>query len=316
MATEDGVVRHDRTVDEILDLLQSPLLELVGRANATLRRLRPGGAIRKAALISVKTGGCSEDCAYCPQSARHHAIDLTPTGLMNPTSVIEAARGAIEAGADRFCMGAAWRRPPRGPEFEAVLEMVRGVSALGLETCVTLGELEPEQAARLAEAGLTAYNHNLDTGPERYSRIVSTHTQADRLRTLAVARAAGLQLCCGGIIGMGETVRDRAGLLRELSALDPHPEGVPINALIPIPGTPLAGLPPIDPLEITRMIAATRLILPRSFIRLSAGRRAMGREAQILCFLAGADAVFLGERLLTAPNAEENDDRALFAALA
>jgi len=314
--TEDGAVRHDWTVEEILDLHETPLLELVGRANATHRRFRPQGAIQKAALISVKTGGCSEDCAYCPQSARHHAIDLTPTRLMNPASVVEAAGRALAAGADRFCMGAAWRRPPAGGAFDAVLEMVRGVSALGLETCVTLGELDAEQAYRLAGAGLTAYNHNLDTGPEFYDRIVTTHTHADRLRTLAVARAAGLQLCCGGIVGMGETKRDRAALLRELTALDPHPEGVPINALTPVPGTPLGDLRPPDPLDMVRMIATARLVLPTSFVRLSAGRAAMGREAQILCFLAGADAVFLGDTLLTTPNATADDDEALFAALA
>jgi len=315
-ATEDGELRHDWTVEEILDLHETPILELVGRANATHRRFRPQGVIHKSALISVKTGGCSEDCAYCPQSARHHAIDLTPTRLMNPAAVVETAKAALAAGADRFCMGAAWRRPPKGAEFDAVLEMVRGVSALGLETCVTLGELDAGQATRLAEAGLTAYNHNLDTGPDYYERIVTTHSHADRLRTLGVARAAGLQLCCGGIIGMGETKRDRAALLRELTALDPHPEGVPINALTPIPGTPLGDRPPPDPLDMARMIATTRLVLPTSFVRLSAGRATMGREAHILCFLAGADAVFLGDTLLTAPNASADHDAALFAALA
>jgi biotin synthase len=311
----DGMVRHDWTAGTVLALLRLPLLELIGRANAVRRARFPDDALRRAALLSVKTGGCSEDCAYCAQSARHESVDLTPTRLMDPDSVIAAAEEAKARGADRFCMSAAWSRARDGKPFEAVLAMVRGVTALGLEACVTLGALTPDQARRLAEAGLHTYNHNLDTGPDHYPKIVSTRTYQDRLATLAVARAAGLRLCCGGIVGLGENLADRAAFLATLGALDPHPENVPVNLLVPIPGTPLAARPPPDPLEAVRVIAAARLVLPASDIRLSAGRATLSREAQILCLLAGANGVFLGERLLTAPNAGEEADAALLAAL-
>ncbi|KMO18056.1 biotin synthase, partial [Methylobacterium indicum] len=232
-----------------------------------------------------------------------------------PAALAQAA-WAKAAGADRFCMGAAWRQVRDGAEFDAVVAMVEGVRALGLEACVTLGMLKAHQAARLAEAGLTAYNHNLDTGPDFYDRIITTRTYQDRLDTLATVREAGIGLCCGGIVGMGEAVTDRAGLLRVLAGMTPHPESVPINALVPVEGTPLARRPRIDPLDLVRMVATARLVLPASIVRLSAGRAQLGREAQILCFLAGANSIFAGDTLLTTPNAEPDEDALLFAALA
>jgi biotin synthase len=313
---EDGAVRHDWTTEEVAALHDLPLLELVGRANAVHRRFHDPNRIRRASLLSVKTGGCPEDCAYCPQSAHHRAVDLTRDRLMDPAQVLALAARAKAAGAERFCMGAAWRQVRDGAEFDAVVAMVEGVRALGMEACVTLGMLKAHQAARLAQAGLTAYNHNLDTGPDFYGRIVSTRRYEDRLDTLATVREAGIALCCGGILGMGETMADRAALLRVLAGLTPHPESVPINALVPVEGTPLADRPHIDPLDVVRMVATARLVLPASVLRLSAGRAQLGREAQILCFLAGANSVFSGETLLTTPNAERDDDAALFAALA
>jgi len=312
----DGEIRHDWTSQEVLGLLRLPLLELVGRANAVRRTRFPDDNLRRAALLSVKTGGCSEDCAYCAQSVRHASVDLKPSHMMDPERVIALASAAKEHGADRFCMSAAWPRIREGKAFEAVLAMVQGVAALGLETCVTLGAMTPDQARRLAEAGLHTYNHNLDTGPDYYPRIVSTRTYGDRLRTLAVARAAGLRLCCGGIVGLGEAENDRAALLATLGGLDPHPENVPVNLLVAVPGTPLADRPPPDPLVAVRTIAAARLVLPASDIRLSAGRAELSREAQILCLVAGANGVFIGEHLLTVANAGDDADRALSAALA
>ena len=313
---EDGSVRHDWTVPEIEALHDLALLELVGRANAVHRRRHDPTRIRKASLLSVKTGGCPEDCAYCPQSAHHRGVDLTRDRLMDPATVLAQAARAKAAGAERFCMGAAWREVRDGAEFDAVVAMVEGVRALGLEACVTLGMLKAHQATRLAAAGLTAYNHNLDTGPDFYDRIVTTRRYEDRLATLATVREAGIGLCCGGIIGMGEAMADRAGLLAVLAGLTPHPESVPINALVPVAGTPLADRPRLDPLDVVRMVATARLVLPDSVLRLSAGRAQLGREAQILCFLAGANSVFSGDTLLTTSNAEPDDDAALFAALA
>jgi biotin synthase len=311
----DGEIRHDWTVDEIAALHDLPLLELVGRANAVHRRHHDPNKVQKASLLSIKTGGCPENCAYCPQSAHHRAVDLARDRLMDPAGVIALAAAAKAAGAERFCMGAAWRQVRDGEEFDAVVAMVKGVLALGLEACVTLGMLAPHQAARLAAAGLTAYNHNLDTGPDFYGRIVTTRTYQDRLDTLAAVRSQGIALCCGGIIGMGESARDRASLLRVLAGMKPHPESVPINALVPVEGTPLGGRPPVDPLELVRMVATARLVLPAAILRLSAGRSRLGREAQILCFVAGANSVFYGETLLTTPNAGADDDARLFAAI-
>jgi biotin synthase len=315
MMESDGAIRHDWSVEEIVALHELPLLELVGRANAVHRRHHDPNRVQKASLLSIKTGGCPENCAYRPQSAHHRDVDLTRDKLMEPDKVVAMAATAKAAGAERFCMGAAWRDVRDGQEFDAVIEMVKGVRALGMEACVTLGMLKPHQAERLAAAGLTAYNHNLDTSPEFYGRIITTRTYADRLDTLATVRSFGIDLCCGGIIGMGETVRDRAAMLHVLAGMDPHPESVPINALVPVAGTPLAKRPRIDPLELVRMVATARLAMPASTVRLSAGRSSLNREAQILCLMAGANSLFYGDTLLTTPNAEMGEDAALFAAI-
>ena len=262
-------------------------------------------------LLSIKTGGCPEDCAYCPQSA-HYKTGVEREGLLSVESALAAARNAKAQGATRFCMGAAWRDVPTGEPFEQVLDMVRGVRALGLEACCTLGMLTDEQAAALAQAGLTAYNHNLDTSAEFYGEIISTRTYQDRLTTLDRVRRSGVTVCCGGIIGMGESRQERYRLLRELSTLDPHPESVPVNMLVRVEGTPLASQRPVDPLELVRMIAAARILMPASMVRLSAGRLSLSDEAQALCFLAGANSIFMGERLLTTPNPEADADRSLF----
>lgn len=315
MIAADGTIRHDWTVEQIATLHELPLLELVGRANAVHRRYHDPNRVQKASLLSIKTGGCPENCAYCPQSAHHREVDLTRDRLMDPAKVIAMAATARAAGAERFCMGAAWRQVRDGTEFDAVITMVEGVRALGMEACVTLGMLKPHQAERLAAAGLTAYNHNLDTSPEFYGRIITTRTYEDRLETLATVRSFGIDLCCGGIVGMGETVRDRASMLQVLASMTPHPESVPINALVPVEGTPLADRPRIDPLELVRMVATARLVMPAATVRLSAGRKALNREAQILCLLAGANSIFYGETLLTTPNAEIGEDAELFAAI-
>jgi biotin synthase len=312
----DARLRHDWSVDEIVAIHDSPLLELVARANAAHTRFFQPGDIQKAALLSVKTGGCPEDCSYSPQSAHHRGVKLARLELMETHEVLAAAETAKGAGADRFCMGAAWRSAPEGKRFDAVVDMVRGVRALGMEACVTLGMVTPDQAKRLAEAGLTAYNHNLDTGPEFYGDIISTRSYQDRLETLKAVRGAGLEMCCGGIIGMGEGVRDRAGMLQVLAGFNPHPESVPINALVAVEGTPLADRPPIDPLELVRMVATTRIVMPKSRVRLSAGRSTLSREAQILCLVAGANSIFYGEKLLTTQNQCESEDQDLFNALA
>jgi biotin synthase len=316
MSGTDGAIRHDWTVDEILALHELPLLELIGRANAVHRAHHDPNALQKAGLLSIKTGGCPEDCAYCPQSAHHREVALTRARLMDPGSVVAMAAVAKRAGTERFCMGAAWREVRDGAEFDAVVEMVRGVRGLGMEACVTLGILQPHHAERLAEAGLTAYNHNLDTSPEFYDRIITTRRYAERLRTLAAVRRAGIALCCGGIIGMGESIRDRASLLQVLAGFAPHPESVPINMLVPVAGTPLAQRPPVDPLELIRMVATARISMPASTVRLSAGRSELSRETQIICMLAGANSIFDGETLLTTPNADIGEDAALLAAIA
>jgi biotin synthase len=315
MTVADGMIRHDWTIDQIIALHELPLLELVGKANAVHRQHHDPNKVQKASLLSIKTGGCPENCAYCPQSAHHREVDLTRDRLMDPAKVIAMAATAKAAGAERFCMGAAWRQVRDGKEFDAVIEMVEGVRALDMEACVTLGMLKPHQAERLAAAGLTAYNHNLDTSPEFYGRIITTRTYEDRLNTLATVRSFGIDLCCGGIIGMGETIHDRASMLHVLAGMDPHPESVPINALVPVEGTPLAKRPRVDPLELVRMVATTRLVMPGSTVRLSAGRSALNREAQVLCLVAGANSVFYGDTLLTTPNAGIGEDAELFAAI-
>ncbi|MBC9248200.1 biotin synthase BioB [Paracoccus sp. 11-3] len=307
--------KYDWTVDQIAEIHNLPLLELIGRANTVHRLHHDPNHVQRASLLSIKTGGCPENCAYCPQSAHHKEVELTRDRLMDPEKVVGMAARARNAGADRFCMGAAWRQVRDGAEFDAVLQMVRGVRELGMEACVTLGMLKPHQAQRLAEAGLTAYNHNLDTSPEFYGKIITTRTYADRLDTLATVRAYGIELCCGGIIGMGETVRDRASMLQVLAQMQPHPESVPINALVPVAGTPLQDRPRIDPLELVRMVATTRIVMPGTTVRLSAGRASLNREAQILCLVAGANSIFYGDTLLTTPNAGIGDDAELLNAL-
>ncbi|MGH7709087.1 MAG: biotin synthase BioB [Candidatus Dormibacteria bacterium] len=300
--------------DELLEIYESPLLDLVYRAAAVHRRHNDPNDVQRAALLSIKTGGCPEDCGYCPQSARY-ATGITAEPLMDLESVLVTAERARAAGATRFCMGAAWRAPRDGAAFDRVLAMVRGVRALGMEACATLGMLTADQANRLAGAGLTAYNHNLDTGPAAYASIVSTRSYSDRLATLDVVAAAGVAVCSGGIVGMGESRHDRCAMLAVLAARVPQPESVPINALVAVAGTPLGERRPVDPLEIVRTVATARIAMPRARVRLSAGRRELGRETQVLCFLAGANSVFIGEKLLTTPNAAPDDDAELFAAL-
>lgn len=307
------MLRHDWTTPEIQALLNLPLVDLIWQAQSVHRLANPGYEVQLASLLSVKTGGCEEDCAYCPQSL-HHSSDVTDRHDFDVAGVLDRARLARQAGAQRFCMGWAWREIREGAPFEAMLEMVRGVRALGLEACVTAGMLTESQAGRLAEAGLSAYNHNLDTSPEHYGAIITTRSYQERLETLARVRQAGIALCCGGIIGLGESGQDRASLLRVLSNLDPHPESVPINALVAVPGTPLQDCPPLDPLDLVRMVATTRILMPKSRVRLSAGREQLTREAQILCLLVGADSIFYGDTLLTTANPSQSKDRDLLAA--
>ena len=307
------ITRHDWTRSEIQDLLELPLLELLWQAQQVHREANPGYEVQLASLLSVKTGGCEEDCAYCPQSM-HHSSDVTGRPELDVEPVLARARAAKDAGAHRFCMGWAWREIRDGAPFEAMLAMVRGVRELGLEACVTAGMLTDQQAARLAEAGLTAYNHNLDTSPEHYDQIITTRTYQERLETLARVRRSGITLCCGGIIGLGESSNDRAGLLEVLANLNPHPESVPINALVAVEGTPLEEQPAVDPLELVRMVATARILMPHSRVRLSAGREQLNREAQILCLLAGADSIFYGDTLLTTGNPDVAADRELLAA--
>ncbi|MBK7977696.1 MAG: biotin synthase BioB [Deltaproteobacteria bacterium] len=313
-AVEAAPIRHDWSTDEIATILGSPLLELVHRAGLVHHAHNRPNTVQLATLLSIKTGGCPEDCGYCPQSA-HYDAPVEKQPLMLVDEVLTAARRAREVGASRFCMGAAWREVKDGPEFDAVLEMVRGVHGLGLEACVTLGMLSDAQAKRLADAGLTAYNHNLDTSPEYYGEIITTRTYEDRLRTLDHVREAGITICCGGIIGLGESTRDRARMLETLANMNPHPESVPINGLVRVEGTPLEGEKPFDPLDLVRMIATARILMPKSQVRLSAGRTSLTREAQVLCFLAGANSIFYGEKLLTTANPETDADLELLRAI-
>ena len=305
--------RHNWTTEEIQALLELPLMDLLWQAQSVHRSANPGYNVQLASLLSVKTGGCEEDCAYCSQSI-HNSSDVSAfEAQMQVEPVLQRARAAKAAGADRFCMGWAWREIRDGAPFEAMLAMVRGVRALGMEACVTAGMLSEQQADRLADAGLTAYNHNLDTSPEHYDRIISTRTYQERLETLQRVRKAGVTLCCGGIIGMGESLRDRASMLQVLATMNPHPESVPVNGLVAVEGTPLEGQAPFEPLELVRMVATARILMPQSRIRLSAGRDAMSREAQILCLQAGADSIFYGDTLLTTGNPDVEADRQLLA---
>jgi biotin synthase len=302
--------RHDWTLPEVRAIHDAPLFELVDRARAVHLEFHPKSEVQLCTLLSVKTGGCPEDCAYCPQSS-HYDTGVKGEALLPLDEVIRSARAAKERGATRFCMGAAWREPKEGPLFERVLDMVRGVKEVGLEACLTAGMLTDSQASRLKDAGLDAYNHNLDTSRQHYKSIITTRVFDDRLSTLRRVREAGITVCSGGIIGMGESIDDRCGMLVELASLDPHPESVPVNALVRVAGTPLEALPPIEPLELVRMIATARILMPRARVRLSAGRTELGKEAQLLCLYAGANSIFYGEKLLTTENPEEDADRAL-----
>jgi biotin synthase len=296
-------------------LFELPFADLIYRAQTIHRQHFDPNKIQRSTLLSIKTGGCSEDCAYCSQSARvEAATGMTRGKLLDLEEVKSAARAAKEKGATRFCMGAAWRGPKEG-DLKRVIEMVRAVKELGMEACLTLGLLAPGQAEQLAAAGLDYYNHNLDTGAEFYDRIITTHSQQARMETLLAVRNAGIKICCGGIIGMGESRRVRASLIAQLASLNPPPESVPINHLVAIPGTPLENAPPLDPFEFVRTIAVARITMPASWVRLSAGRQQMSDELQALCFLAGANSIFYGEKLLTSGNPEVAHDNALFARL-
>ena len=305
---------QEPTRERVAEIYRRPLLDLVFEAASVHRAHHDPGEVQCSSLLSIKTGLCTEDCAYCSQSV-HNATELEPEPLVELDTVLRKARRAKEAGADRFCMGTAWRGVEDGEEFEQVLEMVRGVKALGLETCATLGLLEPHQARRLKEAGLDYYNHNLDTSPEYYPNIITTRSYEDRLATLGAVRQADLRVCCGGILGMGESEDDRIGLLFELARQEPPPESVPINALVPIEGTPLEDAPELGWDELLRCVATARILMPGAKVRLSAGRQSLSEEAQAMCFLAGANSIFLGDRLLTTPNPEVGEDGALFAKL-
>ncbi len=304
-------MHHD--IAEIAALFDLPFSDLIYRAQTVHRRHFDPNAVQLSTLLSIKTGGCSEDCGYCSQSARFQT-DVESQPLMSRDDVVAAARAARDRGATRFCMGAAWRGP-KDRDLAQVSEMIRAVKALGLETCATLGLLRDGQAEQLADAGLDYYNHNLDTSRAHYDQIVHTHSYDDRLATLKKVRGAGMKVCCGGIMGMGESRADRAQFLAELAALDPPPESVPINLLVHIPGTPLSPGPALDPIEFVRTVAVARIVLPASFVRLSAGRGQMPDHLQALCFLAGANSIFYGDRLLTTPNPESDADLRLFEKL-
>ncbi|HEX6764142.1 MAG TPA: biotin synthase BioB [Polyangiaceae bacterium] len=305
--------RHDWSVAEARAIHDLPLFELVDRARAVHLEHHPKSEVQLCTLLSVKTGGCPEDCSYCPQSS-HYETGVKGEALLPLDDVLKAARAAKAQGATRFCMGAAWREPKDGPMFDRVLDMVRGVKEVGLEACLTAGMLSDSQAARLKNAGLDAYNHNLDTSRKYYKSIITTRVFDDRLATLRKVREAGITVCSGGIIGMGESIDDRCAMLVELASLDPHPESVPVNALVRVPGTPLEALPPVEPLELVRMIATARILMPKSRVRLSAGRTELGKEAQLLCLYAGANSIFYGEKLLTTGNPEEDEDQKLMRA--
>ena len=305
--------RHDWTLEEVEALFELPFMELIFDAAAVHRRWFDPSEVQLSQLLSVKTGGCAENCGYCSQS-QHFQTGVPASKLMAAETVIAAAAEAKAGGAQRFCMGAAWR-DLKDRDLPKVAAMISGVKALGLETCATLGMLKPEQARALKDAGLDYYNHNLDTGPDYYDQVVTTRTYQDRLDTLEAVRDAGLSTCCGGIVGMGETRRDRAGLLHALATLPAHPDSLPINDLMPIPGTPLGDSAAVDPLEFVRMIAVARIVCPKAVVRLSAGREHMSRELQALCFLAGANSMFVGGKLLTTTNPDKDSDAALMADL-
>ena len=309
-----NAIRHNWTVAEIKQIYNLPFPELIFQAQTIHRKFFSANVVQRSTLLSIKTGGCSENCKYCPQSA-HYETEVERQGLLPVAEVLQQAQNAKNQGSTRFCMGAAWRQVKDGKEFDSILEMVEGVHGLGLEVCCTLGMLTESQAVRLKAAGCHAYNHNLDTSPEYYGEIITTRTYEDRLKTLKNVRSAGITVCCGGIVGMGESTEDRLGLLAQLAEQDPHPESVPINMLIRIEGTPLAEVAPVDPFEFVRLIATARIVMPESMVRLSAGRTEMSDEMQALCFIAGANSIFAGEKLLTTPNPGEDKDNALMLRL-
>jgi biotin synthase len=308
------MIRNDWTEEEIKEIYHSPLLDLIFRAATVHREFNDTAEVQVCTLLSIKTGGCPEDCAYCPQAARYQT-GVEVQALMQQDQVLQYAKKAREAGSTRFCMGAAWREVRDNRDFDRVLEMVRGVNEMGMEVCCTLGMLTEDQAIKLASAGLYAYNHNLDTSSEYYDEIISTRTYQDRLRTLGHVRKAGVTVCCGGIIGLGETHRDRIKMLQTLSTLPEHPESVPINALVRVKGTPLENNPKVDIWDMVRMIATARILMPGTMVRLSAGRTEMSVAEQALCFMAGANSIFAGEKLLTTPNPSFEEDRAMFELL-
>jgi len=297
-------------VASVLELYRLPFFDLLFHAHTVHRSFHDPEEIQRCVLLSIKTGGCPEDCGYCSQSA-HHQTELQRVPLLSVEEVRASALRAREQGAQRFCMGAAWRSAPEGEPFERVLAMIREVKSLGLEACVTLGMLTAEQAHRLKEAGLDAYNHNLDTSREYYPKITTTRTYDDRLKTIRRVREAGITVCCGGILGLGESDRDRCALLSELAQMEPQPESVPINLLVPIPGTPLGTMPPVETTDLIRTIAVARILMPLSRVRLTAGRLSLNKEAQLLAFFAGANSIFIGEKLLTTPNIAPAQDRAM-----
>ncbi len=299
-------------LDRALDLYHLPLFELINQAHQVHRQWHNPTDVQRCVLLSIKTGGCPEDCGYCSQSA-HHASNLQRRSLLTLEEVRVAAQQAKERGATRFCMGAAWRSAPNGEPFERVLSMVRAVKSFGLEACATLGMLDQEQANSLKEAGLDAYNHNLDTSREFYGQVITTRTFDDRLRTIEAVRKAGITVCCGGILGLGESEVDRCRLLAELASMEPQPESVPINLLVPIEGTPLGSADPVKSTDLIRVVAVARILMPKSRVRLSAGRLSLSHEAQLLAFFTGANSIFIGDKLLTTPNVAEDDDQRLLA---
>lgn len=312
--SEATEMRYDWSVDELRAIHDLPMNELLYRAQTLHRKYHDPTKIQLCTLLSIKTGNCPENCGYCPQSA-HFDTEVDAHGLLDVDTVLDAARRAKENGSTRFCMGGAWRDAPRNDQFDRILDMVRGVRELGLESCCTLGMLTPEQAQKLGEAGLTAYNHNLDSSPEFYEKVVTTRTYQERLDTLQRVRDAGVTLCTGGIIGMGESITDRMRLLEILAGHNPHPEAVPINLLVPVEGTPMGNLPPVEPMEMVRMVATARIAMPESMVRFAAGRTGLSTAIQALCFMAGANSIFTGEKLLTTPNPGEDADQSLMASV-
>ncbi len=307
-------IRNNWTLKEVEDVYNTPLLELIFSAAKLHRTYNDTAEVQVCTLLSIKTGGCSEDCAYCPQAARY-TTDVTVQALMKKEEVLSYAQKAKDAGSTRFCMGAAWREVRDNKDFDRVLDMVQGVNQMGMEVCCTLGMLTEFQAQKLADAGLYAYNHNLDTSKEHYGEIITTRTYTDRLETLDNVRKAGVTVCCGGIIGLGETHADRIQMLQTLSTMVEHPESVPINALVPIKGTPLANNEKVDIWDMVRMIATARILMPKTMVRLSAGRSDMSIAEQALCFMAGANSIFAGDKLLTTPNPSFDEDNSMFSLL-